>query len=597
MAASGEVPFRFFCFEGLDMGPRLGPRGAGIKNHSGNRPAGSCYAWEMTAVPLLLPLLLAHVAVSPRGAVAAPHPAASEAGAAVLRAGGNAADAAVAAAFALSVAEPQSSGIGGGGLALVYVASEGRVHAIDFRETAPAGSTPDMFLVDGKPDPARSRCGGLSVAVPGAVKGYAEIARRFGRTPLPALVAPAVKLAREGVRVGRSWRRGAAAARECLRQDAAGAAVFLSRGEPHPPGSRVVQEELAATLRLLGRDPEAFYRGPLAARIAAAARARGGVLTAADLAAYRTRSREVLWGEFRGHRVAAFPPPSAGGAIVLGLLRALEAEDPKDVARASERYLHVFVEAEKQLFERRGGALADPDFAPGADAVAREMASGPFAAQVRAAIGERAAPTGAPGPAAPPGHTSHVSVVDAEGNAVALTTTVNLQFGSGVVVPGTGILLNDEMDDFDAAPGARNAFGLEGGDLNLPAPGKRPLSSMSPTLVFGTDGKVLLAVGSPGGSTIPSTVAWAILRVVDGGMALDQALGTPRIHHQWRPDVVVAEPGALQDSTRRALEARGHRVEEIGSPFGNPQAVRVDPATGWREGASEPRLDGRAAVP
>jgi len=166
-----------------------------------------------------------------------------------------------------------------------------------------------------------------------------------------------------------------------------------------------------------------------------------------------------------------------------------------------------------------------------------------------------------------------------------------------VVVPGTGILLNDEMDDFDAAPGAQNAFGLEGGDLNLPAPGKRPLSSMSPTLVFGPDGKLLLAVGSPGGSTIPSTVAWAILRVVDGGMALDQALGTPRIHHQWRPDVIVAEPGALQDATWRALEARGHRIEEIGAPFGNPQAVRIDPSTGWREGASEPRLDGRAAVP
>ena len=551
----------------------------------------------MTVGPLLVSLLLAHVAVSPRGAVATAHPAASEAGAAVLRAGGNAADAAVAAAFALSVAEPQSSGIGGGGLALVYVARADRVYAIDFRETAPAAATPDMFLVDGKPDPLRSRCGGLAVAVPGAVKGYAEIARRFGKKRLPELVAPAVKLAREGVPVGRGWRRAAVSARSCLREDAAGAAAFLVGGEPPVPGTRIVQKDLAATLRLLGRDPEAFYRGPLAARIAAAVRARGGLLDAADLAAYRTRSREVLWGEFRGNRVATFPPPSAGGAIVLGLLRALEAQDPKDVARLPERYLHAFVEAEKRLFERRGSALADPDFAPGADAVARDMASPGFATAVRAGIGERAAPSGPPGPAAPAGHTSHVSVVDAEGNAVALTTTVNLQFGSGVVVPGTGILLNDEMDDFDAAPGARNAFGLEGGDLNLPAPGKRPLSSMSPTLVFGPDRKLLLAVGSPGGSTIPSTVAWAILRVVDGGMALDQALGTPRIHHQWRPDVIVAEPGALQDATWRALEARGHRIEEIGEPFGNPQAVRIDPATGWREGASEPRLDGRAAVP
>ncbi len=550
----------------------------------------------MTLAPLL-PLLLAHVAVSPRGAVAAANPVASEAGAAVLRAGGNAADAAVAAAFALSVAEPQSSGIGGGGLALVYLAREDRVVAIDFRETAPAAATPDMFRVDGRPDPRRSRCGGLSIAVPGAVKGYAEIARRFGTRPLSELVAPAIRLAREGVVVGRHWRRAAVAARSCLAEDPAGAAVYLPRGEPPVPGTRIVQRDLAATLRLLGKDPDAFYRGALASRIAAAARARGGVLTAEDLAAYRTRTREVLWGEFRGHRVASFPPPSAGGAIVLGLLRAMEAQDPKDVSRSAVRYLHAFVESERRLFERRGGALADPDFAPGAEAVAREMASERFAAQVRGAIGERASTSGPPAPAAPAGHTSHVSVVDAEGNAVALTTTVNLQFGSGVVVPGTGILLNDEMDDFDAAPGTPNAFGLEGADLNLPAPGKRPLSSMSPTMVFRPDGKLLLALGSPGGSTIPSTVAWAILRVVDGGMPLDEALGTPRIHHQWKPDVVVAEPGALQEETRRALEARGHRIETLSSPFGNPQAVRIDPATGWCEGASDPRLEGRAAVP
>jgi gamma-glutamyltranspeptidase/glutathione hydrolase len=549
---------------------------------------------------LLLPLLLAHVAVSPEGVVAAAHPAASEAGAAVLRAGGTAADAAVAAAFALGVAEPQSSGIGGGGLALVYVAREDRVYAIDFRETAPAGSTADMFLSDGKPDPRASRCGGLSVAVPGAVKGYAEIARRFGRRPLSALVEPAARLAEGGVPVGRHYVRAATAVEGCLREDPAASRIFLAtaKGLPTPPapGWRLVQKDLAATLRRLGRDPEAFYRGRLADRIAAAVRARGGILTAADLAAYRTREREVLWGTYRGHRVAGFPPPSAGGAIVLGLLRALEAEDPGGVGSSSERFLHAFVEAEKALFEWRSGALGDPDFVPGAAEAARDMASPAFATRVRAGIRDRAAPSGAPGPAAPPGHTSHVSAVDAEGNAVALTTTVNLQFGSGVVVPGTGILLNDQMDDFDAAAGVPNAFGLVGGEVNRPAPGKRPLSSMSPTFVFGPEGRLLLAVGSPGGSTIPSTVAWAILRVLDGALPLDQALGSPRIHHQWKPDVIVAEPGALQEATRKALEARGHRVQEIAAPFGNPQAVRVDPATGWREGASEPRGEGRAAA-
>jgi gamma-glutamyltranspeptidase/glutathione hydrolase len=387
-------------------------------------------------------------------------------------------------------------------------------------------------------------------------------------------------------------------AEACLVEDPAARRIFLASGTgtaaPPVPGWRLVQKDLAATLRRLGRDPEAFYRGPLAGRIAAAVQARGGVLTAADLAAYQTREREVLWGSYRGHRVAGFPPPSAGGAILLGLLQALEAEDPSGVASSRERFLHAFVEAEKALFERRGSALGDPDFAPEASAVARDMASPAFATRVRAAIRERAAPSEPPGPAAPAGHTSHVSVVDAEGNAVALTTTVNLQFGSGVVVPGTGILLNDEMDDFDAAPGVPNAFGLVGGEANLPAPGKRPLSSMAPTLVFGPDGRLLLAVGSPGGSTIPSTVAWAVLRVLDAGLPLDQALGTPRIHHQWKPDVIAAEPGALQEATRKALEARGHRIQELAAPFGNPQAVRIDPATGWREGASEPRGDGRA---
>jgi gamma-glutamyltranspeptidase/glutathione hydrolase len=454
-----------------------------------------------------------------------------------------------------------------------------------------------MFLRDGRPEPRASRCGGLSVAVPGAVKGYAEIARRFGRRPLSELVEPAVKLARGGFPTGLHYRKSTASVEGCLRENAAAARLFLAGVPPGPPppGWRLVQKDLAATLRRLGRDPESFYRGPLAEKLAAAVRARGGILTAADLAAYRTREREVLWGTYRGHRIAAFPPPSAGGAIVLGLLQALESEDPRGPGDAQERFLHAFVEAEKVLFERRAGAFGDPDFVPEASTVAREMASPAFATQVRAGIRDRAAPSEAPGPAVPGGHTSHVSAVDAEGNAVALTTTVNLPFGSGIVVPGTGIVLNDEMDDFDAAPGVPNAFGLVGGEANLPGPGKRPLSSMSPTLVFGPEGKLLLAVGSPGGSTIPSTVAWAVLRVLDGGLPLDQALGTPRIHHQWKPDAILAEPGALQDATRKALEARGHRVKDLPAPFGNPQAVRVDPSTGFREGASEPRGEGRAA--
>ncbi len=550
---------------------------------------------------LVLSLAQAYLAVSPRAAVATAHPLASEAAAAVLRAGGNAADAAVAAAFALSVVEPESSGIGGGGLALVYVAREGKVHAIDFRETAPAAARADMFLRDGRPDPALSRCGGLAVAVPGAVKGYAEIARRFGSKPLSELVEPAARAAEGGFGVGLHYGKAARAALACLQAGGAASAGLLAPGpdggRPPEPGWRLVGRDQARTLRILGRDPEAFYRGAIADRIAAAVKAHGGVLTASDLAGYRTRERDVLWGSYRGNRVASFPPPSAGGAVLIGLLRVLEEDGPRAAGDRSERLLHVFVEAEKRLFARRAGALGDPDQVPGAAAAAAEMASPEWARRAHSAIGERATPAGEVGEPPPPGHTSHVSVVDAEGNAVALTTTVNLEFGSGVVVPGTGILLNDQMDDFDAAPNVPNAFGLEGGGANLAAPGKRPLSSMAPTLVFRPDGGFLLALGSPGGSTIPSTVAWAIVHVIDDHMPLDEALGTPRIHNQWKPDVVVVEPFGLDAETRRALEARGHVLKDVARPFGNPQAVRIDPATGRREAASEPRYEGRPAVP
>ncbi|HEU4385767.1 MAG TPA: gamma-glutamyltransferase [Anaeromyxobacteraceae bacterium] len=555
----------------------------------------------MTPAALLLQLALSLAAASPKGAIATAHPLASEAGAAVMRRGGNAVDAAVAAAFALSVVENQNSGIGGGGFAVVWLARERAVRVLDFREVAPAAASRDMFLREGRPDPALSRDGGLAVAVPGAVKGYAELARRFGTRPLSELVEPAARLAGSGWRLGLLDHRTAALRLECLRADPAAAREFLV---PAPGGERVPPEpgttrrrpELARTLRLLGRDSEAFYRGPLARKVVAAVRARGGVLTEADLDAYRVREREPLWGSYRGHRLATVPLPSAGGAILVGLLRALEGEDPGAGGFRPERFLHVFAEVEKRLFARRG-LLGDPDFAPAAEAAAREMASPEVARALRAEVSERATPSpdlALPGHA---GETSHVSAVDGEGNAVALTTTVNLLYGSCVVVPGTGILLDDQMDDFDAAPGASNAFGLQGGAANAVAPGKRPLSSMAPALLFDPRGRLVLAVGSSGGSTIPSTVAQVMVGLLDWGMSLPAALGTPRIHHQWMPDEILAEPFALDADTARALEARGHRLRFADRPFGNPQAVQVDPGTGWRQGASEPRWQGAPAVP
>jgi gamma-glutamyltranspeptidase/glutathione hydrolase len=329
-------------------------------------------------------------------------------------------------------------------------------------------------------------------------------------------------------------------------------------------------------------------------------RARGGLLGAADLAAYRTVERSPLAGTYRGHRVVSFPPPSAGGAIVIGLLQALDG-DPPEAGYRPVAGLHAFVEVEKRLFAERAGRFADPAFLPSAEAAAAELTDPAWDRRLRAGIGERATPSSQLGPPLPGAagghHTSHLSVVDAEGNAVALTTTVNGWFGSCVVVPGTGILLNDQMDDFDAAPGVPNAFGLVGTGVNAVAPGKRPLSSMAPTLVFDAEGRVVLAVGAPGGATIPSTVAQVIMHVLGDGMPLDQALGAPRLHHQWLPDEVLVEPFGLDAATADGLRARGHALRFRTRPFGNPQAAAIDWATGLREAASEPRFEGAPAIP
>jgi len=551
----------------------------------------------MTAA--LLALALSATAVSPGGAVATAHPLASAAAADVLRAGGNAADAAVAAAFALGVVENQSSGIGGGGFALVWVARERRAYVLDFREVAPAAARPDMFAADPGAEARRSLDGGLAVAVPGAVKGYAELARRFGTRRLAALVEPAARLAERGFTVGTGYAEEAAERLACLAARPAAARELLvvgADGRPAPPavGHRLVRRDLARTLRLLGRDPDAFYRGPLAERIARAARDAGGVLTAEDLARYRVRDRQPLEGRYRGRRILSMPLPSAGGAIVIGLLQALEREDPRAGGYRPERFLHAEVELSKRLFARRA-LLGDPDQAPGAAEEVARMIDPAEAARLAAQVGERAAAPEAAAPAREK-HTTHVSVVDRFGNAVALTTTVNYLFGACVVVPGTGILLNDQMDDFDSAPGVANVYGLVGTGANAPAPGKTPLSSMAPTLVFDPSGALWLAVGSPGGSTIPTSIAQVISHLVDDGMTLADAVAAPRVHHQWRPETLRVEPNGLEAATARALEARGHRIAYTQAPWGDVQAVwrRAD---GLWEAVSDPRWDGVPAAP
>ena len=546
-------------------------------------------------------LVLATAAVSPRGAVATGHPLASEAGAAILRHGGNAVDAAVATAFALSVVEPQSSGIGGGGFALVYLAREKKVQVIDFREVAPAAATPQMYVQDGKAREDLARVGPLSVAVPGAVRGYVELLKRFGKRPLLEVLGPAIDFATRGFRANRAYVREAEDRRECLAADPEASRIFLRRGrdgELHAPdpGDLLVQPDLARTLKAIAlRGADAFYKGDIARRIAATVQSGGGILTEPDLAGYKVREREPLEGTYRGHRLVTMPPPSSGGMILIGLLNVLEREDPTAGGYKPEPYLHVMIEAEKRLYAHREG-WGDPDFNPGMAPIARQVISKEFARTLRESIGDRATPAQQVVNAQEGAHTTHVSVVDAQGNAVALTTTVNEPFGSCVVAQGTGVLLNDEMDDFAVAPGVMNAFDVRGGSENAPGPGKVPLSSMAPTFVFTPGGELRLVLGAAGGSTIPTTVAQAIVQVLDYRMPIDRALAAPRIHHNLFPDVIRVEPQGMEASTARALEARGHRIEYRPRPWAKVSAVEVDPQTGWRIGAVDASFDGAGAA-
>jgi gamma-glutamyltranspeptidase/glutathione hydrolase len=561
---------------------------------------------------MVLALLVAVAATSPKAAIATPHPLASEVGAAVLRSGGNAVDAAIASAFALSVVGQQSSGLGGGGFALVYDAHEGKVHAFDFRELAPLKATPDMYLENGKAREDLAAAGSLSVAVPAAVRGYTELARRFGRKPLSQLTGPAELLASRGFAVGLVHARAVEARLDCLEGDPEATRIYLHKDRDGElvgpaPGDKLVQPDLARTLHAIGlHGADAFYKGAVARSIVETLRGRGGILTLEDFAQVKLREREPIASTYRGYRVVTMPPPSSGGFLLLALLNVLEREEPRAGGYRPEKFLHVMAETEKRLFARRQ-KMGDPAFNPKVDANVREMISKDYAGTLRSEIGEKATPSESLVPPADHLHTSNISVIDAEGNAVALTTTVNDTFGSCVVAKGTGVVLNDQMDDFAVAPGVANVYGLMGDAENAPGPGKVPLSSMSPTLMFDPDGELVLSIGSAGGATIPTSVAQAILHIVDDHMPIDRAIAAPRIHHNLFPDVIHVEPDALEAQTAHALEARGHKLDfatEGTGPggffthlWGNTTGVMADPETGWKSAAGDPRREGTGAVP
>jgi gamma-glutamyltranspeptidase/glutathione hydrolase len=556
------------------------------------------------------------------GAVATAHAEASGAAKQMLDRGGTAVDAAVAAAFVLGVVGPYHSGIGGGGFALVFDQKTGQSRVLDFREVAPKAATRDMFVREGEVVPGLSIDGALSVAVPGAAKGYLELHAAGGKLPLKVVMAPAIRAAQEGFAVTPRYRAIAEARKECLEAHPEAARLFLTKGKDGgyqvpEVGAIIRQRDLGRTLTRLSREgARAFYAGPVARALVESVRAKGGILALEDLAGYRTRWREPLVGGYRGHRIVTMPPPSAGGLAVVQVLAGLERLEPSPAALGDPEHLHRLAELVRRAYVDRARYLGDPAFAevPIDKLTSPEhlaaMAAGVDPAKAtpsRSLLDAGPASEGGtlrkrrkdsvPHPEASPGgrNTTHLSVVDRHGNAVALTTTLNYGFGSCLVAKGTGVLLNDEMDDFAAQPMVPNAYGLVTGEANAVAPGKIPLSSMSPTIVFQRDDpkRVMLVVGSPGGSTIPTTVIQVIRNVVDLGMDVQRAVGHGRIHHQYLPDRLMVDRYGLELLTRRALEAKGHALQDADA-WGDAEAVHVDGQTGLRTSASDPRGEGAA---
>ena len=538
--------------------------------------------------------------VATRGMVASTDRIASEIGAEILRRGGNAVDAAVATHFALAVVNPEAGNIGGGGF-LVARLADGTAVALDFRETAPRAATRDMYL-DAVGNPTnRSLVGHLASGVPGSVAGMWEAHRRFGSLPWEELLAPAIALA-EGIVVHERLAVSLAANAEDLRAHPAGAAIFLRGGQPPRVGERLVQADLAGTLRRIAAEgKDGFYRGSVAGLVEEEMRRGGGIITRADLAEYQAKWREPLRFEYRGHAILSMPPPSSGGATIGELLNILEGYDLRAAGYLSTRHAHLFAEAAKRAYADRNTYIADPDFVP--QPVAR-MTSDAYASERRGAIRlDRATPSAEvrPGLGSAPvamarsegEHTTHFSVMDGRGNAVAVTTTLNSLYGSGVVVSGAGFFLNNEMDDFTAKPGVPNQFGLVQGPANAIAPGKRMVSSMTPTIVLSPDGRVRLVTGSPGGSTIITTVANVVSNVIDWGMDLRAAVGAGRLHHQLLPDLLQYEHDALSPETAAALRALGQNPQNRPGYQGDAASIEVRP-DGALVGVADPRRGGAA---
>lgn len=546
---------------------------------------------------LVLPLGLPAGAAErpPAAAIASAHPLATAAGHEILAAGGNAFDAAVAVSAALAVVEPYSSGLGGGGFWLLHRAADGREVMVDGREKAPLAARHDLYLdARGEVLPGRSIDGALAAAIPGEPAALVHIAQRYGRLPLTRSLAPAIRYAREGFEVSEHYRHMASFRLDALRASPAAARTFLDAGAVPPLGHRIRQPALAQTLeRLARRGSKGFYAGATGKALLDGVGAAGGIWSEEDLRTYNVVERPPLRGSYRGLSITTAAPPSSGGVALLQMLNILAGYDWEALAEADR--IHLAAEAMRRAYRDRAEFLGDPDFV----AVPVQRLTNPaYAAQLRAGIDpQQATPSSAlTAAAATPGgnHTTHLSVLDREGNRVAATLSINYPFGSGFMPEGSGVLLNDEMDDFSAKPGVPNAYGLVGAAANAIAPGKRPLSSMTPTFVDGPGGTAIL--GTPGGSRIITMVLLGTLEFA-AGREPAAWVARPRYHHQYLPDVLQFEPGALAKAVQDELVLRGHTLQQAEQPWGNMQAVWWDRKGGGRVlAASDPRGEGRAEV-
>ena len=542
------------------------------------------------------------------------HELASHAGVEIMQAGGNAVDAAVATGFALAVVHPPAGNIGGGGFMLIRMA-DGKTHFLDYREKAPAAATRDMYLdTQGNVIAGASDIGYKAIGVPGSVAGMVYAEQKYGKLTLKQVMSPAIQLAREGYAL--TWEEAADMHDRHLAEFPESRRVFQRGGDYYKPGETFRQPDLARTLERIAAKPDDFYHGSLARELAAALQKGGGLITADDLAHYEVKEREPVRGTYRGYEVISAPPPSSGGTVLIESLNILEGYDLGKMGGRSAQSIHYTTEAFRRAFFDRAEFLGDPDFAkiPVAQLIDKRYAAAwwetidpahatPSKDLKRPAVfSELEQYAAAHSPVMAPhesNHTTHYSVMDSDGNAVAVTTTINDWFGSRVTAEGLGFLLNDEMDDFSSKPGVPNGDGLIQGDVNAIGPGKRPLSSMSPTIVV-RDGKTVMVLGSPGSSKIISTVANVLMGVVDYGMNIQEAVNAPRFHNQWMPDVLYVEQWFSPD-TVNLLQHMGYKVE-IGLHYGqyvapywsDAECIAVDAKTGERLGASDGRGNGRA---